>query len=171
MFKKKKKRKKERTSGPSHSRNWAGSDPITFSSQEAPASRGLELEEATGPLAGGLSTKAHRHQFWARATETPPAAGPGGCSPLAPAPQRRHPQPRCPDPDAATASGGVASRPGGAARRPQEPIKDTDSRLGRRGLKQDKSESGSGTHVQTGLPCRPKWTDRLSGVHQTLVSL
>lgn len=34
-----------------------GSDPTTLSSQEAPASRGLELEEATGPLASGLSQK------------------------------------------------------------------------------------------------------------------
>ena len=74
----KKKKKKGSLGGPSHSRNQAKRDPMTFSSQEAPAPRGLELEEATRLLAGGLSAKAHRHQFWVRDTEAPPAAGPRG---------------------------------------------------------------------------------------------
>ena len=116
-----------------------GSDPTTLSSQEAPASRGLELEEATGPLAGGLSTKAPP-PILGEGHRGPASCRPPGWSPLASAPQWRRPQPRCPDLSAAMASGGVASRPGGAARRPQEPVKDADSRLGRRGLKQDKSE-------------------------------
>ena len=121
-------------------------------------------------LAGGL-------------THRPAAASPGrgytglaSCRPQgwslpAPAPWWRHLRLGYPDLNAAMASGEAASRPGGPGRRTQQPVKDTDSRLGEGGLKQDKSESGSSTSVWAGLPCKAKWTDRLGRVRQTLVSL